>query len=90
MLRNSPTDREPAPSETTALSASVSAAAWSISSPPTDRPKAADALRVDVRPSLEERDGRLDVLLALPAGGVRVALALALSAAVEEEHRRSW
>ena len=37
--RNSPTDREPAPSETTALRSSVSAAAWSISSPPTDSPR---------------------------------------------------
>ena len=50
------------------------------------QPEAADALGVDVGPALEERDGGLDVLLALPAERVRVALALALTAAVEEQH----
>ena len=47
---------------------------------------AADAVRVDVRPPLQVRDGGLDVRVAAPAPGVRLALALAFAAAVEEQH----
>ena len=38
---------------------------------------------------LQERDGRVDIALALPPEGVRVTLAFTLSAAVEEEELRS-
>ena len=47
---------------------------------------AADPLRVDVGAALQERDGGVDVPLALPAEQVRIALALALASAVEEQH----
>ena len=44
----------------------------------------ADPFRIHVGTSLEEPDGCVDVSLALPPEEVRVALALALAAAVEE------
>ena len=47
---------------------------------------AADPIRIDVGPALQVRDGGVDVALALPAEQVRVALALALAATVEEQH----
>ena len=40
---------------------------------------------IDVGTTLQERDGRVDVSLALPPEGVGVALALTLTSAVEEE-----
>jgi hypothetical protein len=49
------------------------------------QPEAADPLRVHVGPALEEGDRGLDVLLAFPAEPVRVALAFARSAAVEQQ-----
>ena len=77
--------RVPAPSETTAASSSVSAAAWSISSPPTERPippilPGSTSGRV-LRNSIAARMS----LSRTPAEQVAVALALALAAAVEEQ-----
>src|SRR5262249_8326766 len=46
---------------------------------------AADAPRVDVGAALEVGNGSVDVASAMPAEGVRIALALALAATVEEQ-----
>ena len=74
-----------APSETTALKASECAAAWISISPPTENPIAADPVGVDVGATLEIGGRSVQVAVAAPAEDVRVALARALSAAVEEE-----
>ena len=47
---------------------------------------AADAVRVDVGTLLQVGDRGLDVAVAAPAEGVRVPVAAALAAAVEEQH----
>ena len=78
--------RAPAPSDTTARSASVSAAVSSIISPPTERPMPPMRSGSTSGPVLQVRDGGLDVLVAAPAPGVGPALAAALAAAVEEQH----
>src|SRR5215211_1318161 len=46
---------------------------------------AADPAGIDVGAALQELDGRVDVALTLPAEQIRVALALALAAPVEEQ-----
>ena len=45
----------------------------------------ADPVGVDIGPTLQEGNGRVDVSLALPAEEIRVALALALAATVEHQ-----
>ena len=47
---------------------------------------AADPVRIDVGPALEVLDRGVDVLAAAPAPGVRLTFALALAAAVEQQH----
>ena len=49
-------------------------------------PDSADAIGIDVGPLAQERDRRLDVPVAVPADRVRIALAVALAAPVEQEH----
>ena len=80
------TERPLAPSETIALSAVDSAAASIIISPPTERPMPPIRSRIDVGAVLQVRDRSMDVALALPAEQVRVAVALAFAATVEEQH----
>ena len=78
--------RVPAPSETTAASSSVSAAAWSISSPPTERPIPPIPPGLTSWPGLQELDRGEDVLVSTPTEEIAVAFAVALTAAVEEQN----
>ena len=83
--RSSRTERLLAPSETIALRAVGLGRRLDHHLAADREADAADPLGIDVGATLQERDGRVDVSLALPAEGVGVALALALAAAVEEE-----
>ena len=82
---SSRTERLLAPSETIALRPPDSAAASIIISPPTERPMPPIRSGSTSGLPLQERHGRVDVSLALPPEDVRVAFALALAAAVEEQ-----
>ena len=76
---------DPRPSETTAVEAVRLGGRLDHHLAAHREPDAPDPIRVDVGPAPEIVDGGVHVPLALPAEDVRVALALALAAAVEEE-----
>ena len=83
--RSSRIEREPAPSETIALRPFDCAAAWSSVSPPTERPMPPMRPWSTSARVCRIRDSGVDVTLGAPSEDVRVAVALALSAPVEEQ-----
>ena len=78
--------RAPAPSDTTALQVVVLGGRLEHHLAADRQADPADAVGVDVGARLEVVDRRLHVAVAAPAEGVWLAVALALAAAVEDEH----